>query len=443
MKRIIAFALLCALLLGGLTACGLWVGDEYRSVTPHSEEPYTEPEPTEEEPPPTVHNRGELRSAVLSMITDWMEHSVILVENYDGDIAEDLPQAVQYATKEDPVGAYAVDYADAELTGDAKNGSIALNIVFRRSAAEIDAIVTVSGDAAASERILEVLTNYSPSLTLRIQRYGETDFASFIRTYCIEHPEQMLALPELSAHVYPDTGVTRILELHFLYPESRDEMRVMQDEVNTVLASAANYVRNRTDETERVDRLVRFLTTRFSYTLCEEEPVMPAYSLLCEGKAHSLSFASVFFAECRDAEIDCRIIRGERNGAAHYWNMIRLDGAYYYIDLLRAIEPGAGGLTLLTAQELEEAGYVWERADLPDTPLPTEPTEPGGQPTESSVKPTESTVKPTEPTLHPTEPTEQTEPTEPTVPTEPTEQTDDETDAPKSRRVSGIEKFEK
>lgn len=417
-----------ALLLTGLTACGLWVGDEYRSVTPHSEEPYTEPEPTEEAPPPTVHNRNELRSAVLSMITDWTEHSIILVEDYDGDIAEDLAQTVQYATKEDPVGAYAVDFADAELTGDAQSGSIALNIVFRRSAAEISSIATVSNDDGACSKILEVLTNYSPALTLRIRAYGETDFVSFIRTFCIEHPEQMLALPELVAQVYPETGVTRILELHFLYPDTREEMRVKQDAVNTILASASNYVRNRADDAERVGRLFRFLTTRFSYTICADEPVMPAYSLLCEGKAHSLSFASVFFAECRDAEIDCRIIRGERNGAVHYWNMICLDGQHYYVDLMRAIEQNAFDLTLLTTQELEAEGYTWDHTELPDTPLPTEPaapTEPTEHPTERPTAPTvKPTVKPSEDPTEQTEPTEETEPTLPTEPTEPPEVTD-------------------
>ncbi|MBQ3355583.1 MAG: transglutaminase domain-containing protein [Oscillospiraceae bacterium] len=428
MKRICAFALILLVLFSGLTACGLWVSDEYRSVTPHSEEPYTEPEPTEEEPPPTVHDREELRSAVLSMITDWAEHSVILVEDYDGDIADDLAQAVQYATREDPVGAYAVDYADAELTGGADAGSIALNIVFRRSAAEINSIAAVSNDEGACSKIIEVLTNYAPALTVRIRTYGQTDFVSFIRSYCIEHPEKILALPDLSAQVYPETGQTRIVELHFLYPDTREEMRVKQDAVNTILTSASNYVRARTDDAERVERLFRFLATRFSYTLCEDDPVTPAYSLLCEGKAHSLSFASVFFAECRSAQIDCRIIQGERGGAVHYWNMILLDGQYYYVDLMRAIEQVAYDPALLTTQELEAEGYVWDRTDLPDTPLPTEPT----APTEAASDPTAPTAKPS--TEEPTESTEPTEPTEPTdAPTEPTE-SPDESDVPGSRR---------
>lgn len=414
MKKTVALLIL-SILLVGLTACGNWVGDEYLSVTPHSEEPYTEPEPTQEEPPPTVSNRTELRGTVLSMIRDWIEHGTILVEAYSGDIAGDLAETIQYATKEDPVGAYAVDYADAELTGDADSGSIALNIVFRRSAAEISAIVTVSSNAVAYDKILEVLTNYSPALTLRIQNYQETDFVSFIRTYCLEHPEQMLALPELSAQVYPEKGKTRILELHFLYPDTREEMRVMQSSVDTILTSASTYVCTGENDVERIARLFRFLTTRFSYTVCEDAPVMPAYSLLCEGKAHSLSFASVFFAECRNAGIDCRIISGTLDGIAHYWNMICLDEQYYYVDLMRGILREEHDPVLLTTQELDAEAYVWDRAELPETPLPTEE---GSDPTAPTEKPTVSPTKPTEkPSTE--EPTEWTEPTEPTESSEP------------------------
>ncbi len=420
MKRAIAYLLILSVLLSGLAACGIWVGNEYRSVTPHSEEPYSEPDPSEETPPPTVHNEEELRGAVLSMINDWTEHGIILVEAYSGNIADDLAKTVQYATKEDPVGAYAVDFADTELTGDASEGSIALNIVFRRSAAEIDSIVKVKDDEAACNKIVDVLTSYSPALTLRIQTYGETDFVSFIRTYCLEHPEQVLALPELVAQVYPEAGETRIVELHFPYPDSREEMRVKQDALLTTLDSASNYVCNITGSVERVDRLCRFLTTRFSYTFCEEEPVMPAYSLLCEGKAHSLSFASVFFAECREAEIDCRIIQGQRGENAHYWNMICLDDQYYYIDLMRSIEQGSYEMTLLTTQELEAEGYVWDRVDLPDTPQPEEPPEPfrPTEPTEPAGEHTGPTDSHTDEPTEPTEPIEPTEPTESTVPPE-------------------------
>lgn len=286
MKRAFVLLLLAALL--GLCGCEHLVKSDYLSVTPHVEQSLPASEETEEELPLTVTNRNELRGTVLSFIRDWTESGTIPVEGYAGDIAADLSETMRYATQEDPVGAYAVDYADAELIGNAEKGSIEISIVFRRSAAEIDAIVTVSGNSGAYRKIRQALANYDTALTLRIRNYTETDFASYIRTYCMEHPEAVGALPMLFAEVYPDVGKTRILELHFSYPNTRDEMRVMLDSVNTILRSASAYIRSGTDDLGRAELLARFLTTRFAYTIADEEPAMPAYDLLCEGKAHSL-----------------------------------------------------------------------------------------------------------------------------------------------------------
>ena len=313
-----------------------------------------------------------------------------------------------------------MDYADYELSGTARSGSIALRIVFRRSAAEVDSIVTVNGSAAAFAKMQKALMNFDTALTLRVRNYEPVDFAAELRDYCLEHPEQMLVLPDASAEVYPHEGETRIVELHFSYPEGRDELRRMQDSVNTILSSASSYIRTGKDDAACVNLLFRFLTGRFAYTVGSEEPAMPAYSLLCQGVAHSLSFASVFYAECRTANVECCILSGTKDGAARYWNLIALDGEYYHVDLMRAVEEGETELHLLTTKELQDEGYAWDETSHPATPEPEEqPSEASenGSTTENTAPLTESTEAPTEP------PTEAT--TEP-----PSSETDETTETP-------------
>ena len=436
MKKFLSAILIASVLLG-LTACSGWGQDELLSVTPHAEQPVSSGA-TEEEVPLTVTNRSELRGAVLSFIRDWTERGTFLVSDYSGDIAADLAETIRYATEEDPIGAYAVDYADAELSGDGEDGVISLNIVFRRSAAEINSIVTVNGIGGAYAKIQQALTDYTTALTLRIRNYEEADFTAYIRDFCLENPDQMPALPELSAQVYPNEGETRILELHMVYPKTRDELRVMQAEVNTILASAHSFIHSGSTDAERVTRLYRFLAGRFVYTIDTEEPVMPAYRLLCDGAAHSLSFATVFRYECSSEGMDCRLISGFKDGVSHYWNLIRLGREYYYVDLMRDMLSGGNSPELLTAAQLIEEGYVWEAGDYPATPEETdesgnpventEATEPSAEPTQPSIViPTlPPTIVPTEPTSEPTEPT--SEPTEP--PTESSGTASETTESP-------------
>lgn len=404
MKRLCAVVLPLLLLLS-LTGCGSWFNAEYYAEEPHVEQPLPTAAPTEAEQIPTVSNRSELRGTVLSFIRNWTERGEIAVRDYDGTLSDDLSEILDYATQEDPIGAYAVDYADAELSGTARSGSIALSLVFRRSAAEISSIVTVNGISGAKTKIQQGLTAYDTSLTLRIRNYTETDFAQYVRDYCLEHLDQVAAIPALSAETYPKEGATRILELHFTYPDTRDALQLKLSSVKTVLSSALSYVSAGETDRDRVALLFRFLTTRFDYTVSETEPVMPAYELLSEGIAHSLSFAAVFRAECLAAGVDCRLVTGTWDDAEHSWNLLLLDGQWYCADLMRAMQRGETELRLLTPEEAIEEGYRWDASAFPDEAAPQ--IEPPAQPTEQPVSeppaPTEplSTEPPTEETTAP------------------------------------------
>ena len=176
----------------------------------------------------------------------------------------------------------------------------------------------------------------------------------------------------------------------------------MQRSVSTILSSASSYVHSGETEGERAALLFRFLTGRLRYSITDTEPAMPAYSLLCQGIAHSLSFSSVFNAECGTAGLECRMMEGTLNGQTRYWNLLCIDGEYYHVDLMRAVERGETELTLLTSAELREEGYIWDESSHPATPEP-EPID-GSTPTEpdASTEPTEPSTEP--PTEAPTEP---------------------------------------
>ena len=84
---------------------------------------------------------------------------------------------------------------------------------------------------------------------------------------------------------------------------------------------------------------------------------MPAYDLLSSGRAHSLSFASVFYAECTRAGLACRLVSGTRGGETHWWNLLQLEETWYAVDLMRSVEQGGDSLDLLDPAALRNEGY--------------------------------------------------------------------------------------
>lgn len=393
MKRLI----LCLLLLCFLCGCTLQGSGDYLSLRPHVEQPISSPQGEPSQEPTLVRNRTELRGAILSLIRNWQEIGTLQIPEYEGDPESDLNEALLYATRKDPVGAYSVDYADGEIIEEKGTTYVQISIVFRRSAAETNAIIPVANSKEVLQKISEALDNFSTSLTLRIRNYTEEDFSAHILNYCMENPRKVLAIPEFSADLYPEEGSHRILELHFSYPESKESMRSKLRSMQTLFQSSAIHAEQGQTQAERAENLFRYLTGRSTaYGVTGRTPAMPAYSLLCDKVAHDLSFAIVFHDRCKECGLRSSIVTGEKNGRKYYWNLLYLDGVAYHVDLFRSVGLGEQELTLLYDEDLLEEGYLWDRESTPAIPRPAElsPTEPN--PTESQA-PTTEPQPPTEP----------------------------------------------
>ncbi|MBR3703874.1 MAG: leucine-rich repeat protein [Oscillospiraceae bacterium] len=57
-----------------------------------------------------------------------------------------------------------------------------------------------------------------------------------------------------------------------------------------------------------------------------------AYAALINGTAVCQGYANLLYRMALEAGVDTRIISGYGNGGAHAWNIVKMDGKYYYLD---------------------------------------------------------------------------------------------------------------
>ena len=97
------------------------------------------------------------------------------------------------------------------------------------------------------------------------------------------------------------------------------------------------------NETERALLLYSRLTAYAQYdyeayenpqNLTEDEYIYrtSAYSVMCDGMGICYSFAEAMTFLCAQADIDCIEVNCINDSIAHQWNLIKLDGEYYYCD---------------------------------------------------------------------------------------------------------------
>lgn len=348
MKRsAIMCVLAICLCLGG---CASWMDGHYHSVTPHQEQNLRP-----EQESVLVSTYVELRQALEEMVETGTTSGVVSFTGIEKQmVGYYMNLAIHYACNNNPIGAYAVDEITYEIGTNAGRTAAAVQISYNHNRSEILRIKQTKTMEEALDVITDALDNCYAGVTVKTSGFESVDFAQLIRDYADENPDKVMETPQVTANVYPDSGIERVIELVFTYQTSRDTLRAMQKIVDPIFRSAKLYVTEDAQTWEKCSQLYTFLMERHQYTV--ETSLTPSYSLLRHGVGDSRAFASVYAAMCRQIGLDCRLVSGTKAGEARCWNVILHEGVYYHIDLLQC--SASGGFRL--SQESDMAGYVWD-----------------------------------------------------------------------------------
>ena len=373
MRRTVALAL--ALLL--LTGCSL-APNTYQSEKRHAGAEQTKLPAAIE-----VKDYDELKDALLRLIGQKQEQGTVRAVEYSGNVEEDLIQAVYEASRMDPVGAFSVDYLNHNCVKIVNYYEITVDIFYRSAIFEIDAIHEISQEEEIRTYVEQALEHFDGRLAMRMSEELTYDIPAMMEQYFIAHPENMV-------------------EVEFAYEHTPEELRQMQDAIDESVAAAAEYIRYRNTDRDKVRLLFTYLTERFGY-----EPgstATPVYSALCEGIADPVGLAQGLVLICHRAGVECYYVSGLLGSENCVWNIVSDDGDFRHVNLPHCMAE-ENDLRLMTDWEMND--YYWNTQEYPACVVVEEPVEdPAQEPEEPTQEPSE------EPEEDPEQPPE-TEPEEP------------------------------
>lgn len=355
MKRTaIAWMLVLCLVLSG---CGSLLTGEYIWEQTH----YIPPVPDSGQDI-VASNYTQLLGVLTDAIEEGTELVTVSVAQYDRNSLEaDVDRAADAICTTNPVAAYAVSDIYWQIGTSAGETVLVVQVLYLHDQTEIKKIQTVADNEEALSAIAAAMRNCDSSVVLCINAYEDQDFLLAIESYSLVYPQYVMEAPQASINVYPESGVSRVLEIRFSYVNGRDALRDMQNQVLTLFDASVNIVSVTEKTREKYNQLYSLLVERFQkYTI--ETSITPAYSLLVHGVGDSRAFAMIFSAMCREAGLTCQVVAGTKAGKLWYWNIVQIDGTYYHVDLLRS--KGEGNLRLLTDSIINE-GYVWDFSAYP------------------------------------------------------------------------------
>lgn len=354
-RRSALAALLCPALL--LSGCSSMLARDYSTITPHSAAPTVE----SDQLTIRVESYQNLVNALLYFITQGRESGTIRLYNYPYDVEQDLEGACLEVVQEDPLGAYAVDFIQYDLTPIVSCYEASVQIAYRRTHEQVSAITAATGSSAIRRELRDTLAQFQEETALRISYFDgdEQYIQTLIREAYYTTPDTALDFPQADVYFYPESGQQRIVEILLQYQLDRAELERRRER----LSQASLQISGDLWDAMEDEGLLDIRQTILDKAHYDPEGGSTAYHALVEGRADSLGLALSMSLLCQQLDYSCQIVEGVLDGQSHYWNIVSTLEGPRHLDLTRPDAPG--GSPFLSDRSLSQEGYSWDTSTTP------------------------------------------------------------------------------
>ena len=301
-----------------------------------------------------VKGLSELIEAIRSTVAVGSDSRTIIFDSgYEGSPSEDLASACWKVRTEDALCAYCVENIAYELNQIVTHTEAHLNISYSSKAIPISEIITMPYATELDETLSEAIGNGVDRLAVLISRStlsSETMMARVEEVYR-ENPLLAPQEPVCTVTMFSGNGTQRLYELSLLNDLTPEEFSRRKAELDEVRIPNSDEL----DELSSVLAAAEFLSPR-----CVESAPGTVYAALVTGAAGPEGIALGNVALCRQLGIECQVVYGQKDWQDHCWNIVRIDGNYYHIDLFSAPETG-----LLKSDEEFWGNYRWNVNEYP------------------------------------------------------------------------------
>lgn len=309
-------------------------------------------------------NYDSLVDAIRQLVGDGIEHGVIHLYNYAGNVDKDLAAACLEVKQKDPLGAYAVDFMTHSYTRIVSYYELDIEITYLRTREEIRGIVSATDGSAIREALKQALLSFSPSAVLRLTSFKENEayIRALLEDAYYDTPEAAFGLPGCTVTLYPDSGEERVVEIRLAYSAARQTLTERMERLKQTADDLASGASATGTEWLAARLLLERLAQRVVYA--GEAGAGTAYRALFDRKSGSCGIAMAFKLLCDEAGLRCVVVRGARDGSPWYWNMVETDAVWSHVDAATKLSAAKPAFAFLSDQAMR-AHYTWDGSAYP------------------------------------------------------------------------------
>lgn len=180
--------------------------------------------------------------------------------------------------------------------------------------------------------LLTAITSFKDTASFPSQSISYKNIGTIINDVLDDHPE---------IFYFQHNGTTAYsngkIELKYKYPVKKiKEMVQNQDtKIKNIIKQTIKSTDSEFDKVKAIHDYI-VLNTAYDWENFKKGQVPEAsyttYGLLMNGQAVCEGYAQTMQLLLKEAGIESHLVTGKANGGAHAWNLVKVDGKYYYVD---------------------------------------------------------------------------------------------------------------
>lgn len=359
MKRCAAILLLICLMFS-LCGCGSIFEKEYVSVTDSVAPQEGESDNTERY---SVRNMTELKKALIGMVYDGAPGGSIAFDaSYSGDAAADMENACWQVRTQDSLCAYCVRDISYEMEKIVNYYESAVTIDYTSYAAELSSIIQLPYAVGLEDILSTAMEENRQRVTILIgtSSYSVENMKSLALDLYRESPTICVREPQLTVFMYSGAGRQRLYEINFNYGMAEDEVIRCKSQLKN-LDVVSNLNAEGLDDVHGALAACRYLTENCVYS---QSAAGSCYDALILRESNSEGLALAFVEMCHQLGIECLAVYGQMSGSDHCWNIVKIDGDYYHVDVSRCYDGDFADGFLLDDESMWN-DYRWNISNYP------------------------------------------------------------------------------
>lgn len=310
-----------------------------------------------------VSNYDELERAVFSIISQGLETDTVKAVGYSGDVEADLTEICTNIAENTVIGNYALNYLSGSINKIVSYYEAKITVSYKIDRSQMRNIYFILSQDDLDSAAAELMENLKRSAVLYIGDKQLSIRETFEKMY-LKYPVNSVYRPGLEISIIQAEGEGRLAEVGISYPKNGAEIISQRDALQRGISAYAELI-DHTQQAERLYAAAVIMCDELSFEdTASAVSHSTAYGAINQKQADDEGLSLGFKALCDKIGVECVAVSGRREGKTHFWNIVKVDGYFYHVDISVCINSGYREYFLKCDEDFADE-YTWDADSYP------------------------------------------------------------------------------